>query len=106
MFFKALDSRRIEKIYNFAKSSSIGEFKKYLWNWVIVKGSDNFPVKLKFYEMEGSNGNISLPHLMFFMRLFKEKINDGDTLRQLEQFKEGKILCGNGDLKVYGANYG
>lgn len=88
LFFKCVDAKRLRKIYNFAYSSTRLEFEKYKWNWIPIKTSKNFPLKMKFYNVECSEGNYSKPHLDFF------NINNN------------KIKCGNGELKVYKAFYG
>lgn len=87
MFFRCFDAKRLRKIYNFAKSSTISEFEKYKWNWVPVKSSDNFPLTLKFYNAHSPDGNFSKPHLDFF------------------NVKNNKIQCGHGKLKVFKALY-
>jgi len=85
LFFNAFSKRKLEKIYQFAKSNSYLEFKKYKWNWVCVKGDDNFPIKMTFFENEGAKGNYSSPHLNFFGLDVKG------------------IKCGAGKLRVYKA---
>ena len=105
MPFKAVSSERLMKIYNFSESSSINEFKAYGWNWVIVDGDDNFIVEFEMFDIKGSKGNYSLPHLDFFIRFF-EKIGKVELIEKLKLIKKEKITCGKGMLQGYGAEYG
>ena len=57
---------------------------KYKWNWIPIKGSEGFPVKMKYFNIEG-DGNYSKPHLSLF-GVYKDNMQ-----------------CGNGNLKVWKA---
>tara|TARA_Y100000296_G_C5161164_1_gene251924 strand:+ start:55 stop:1134 length:1080 start_codon:yes stop_codon:yes gene_type:complete len=85
VFLKALEGRRLEKIYKEAKSRNLREFLKYKWNWVMIKSKD-FPIKKTYFKLK-TKGSVSKPHSEFF----NVPIGQGNT-------------CGNGLLKVYKAN--